>query len=84
MGFGEVALVLDTMRTASIVADTPCEVFCLSRVDYEEALAAMPVAMRVCPLEEINLKFWAVKDAHTRNSIRHLQGALRYCLSSFS
>eukprot|EP01051_Picozoa_sp_SAG22_P018118 SAG22_NODE_2960_length_2071_cov_1.058824_2_plen_415_part_01 len=41
MCFGEVALVLDTMRTASIVAQTPWEVFGLSRVDYEEALNKM-------------------------------------------
>ena len=59
MGFGEVALVLDTMRVASIVASTPCEVFMLSRTDYEEAIESFSAdGLASSALAAVTEKFW--------------------------
>eukprot|EP01050_Picozoa_sp_SAG11_P003981 SAG11_NODE_241_length_11781_cov_8.401900_7_plen_378_part_00 len=58
MGFGEVALVLETRRTATIIAATPCEVFRLSREDYQKALNTLPPKAKISHLGEIVEKFW--------------------------
>ena len=42
MGFGEVALVLGTTRTATIRCKTPCEVYVLNRAQYESVVVSPP------------------------------------------
>ena len=43
MGFGEVALVLGTTRTATIRCKTPCEVYVLNRAQYESVVVSLHV-----------------------------------------
>ena len=40
--FGEMALLQDTSRTATVIAEEPCEFFVLYRVDFEETLMKNP------------------------------------------
>ncbi|XP_072179519.1 potassium/sodium hyperpolarization-activated cyclic nucleotide-gated channel 4-like isoform X1 [Diadema setosum] len=40
--FGEISLLIDERRVASIVAATTCDVFCLSREDFSKVLKAYP------------------------------------------
>eukprot|EP01052_Picozoa_sp_SAG31_P016413 SAG31_NODE_1087_length_9993_cov_13.126440_3_plen_755_part_00 len=58
MGFGELALVLDTDRMATIEAATPCEVFKLTRDDYEAVIGALPDSAKESPFSNIMEKFW--------------------------
>jgi CRP-like cAMP-binding protein len=69
MGFGEVALVLDTHRTATVEAITPCEVFMLSRHEYEAVVNSMPPERRQSALSKIVDKFWQLMQ--NENSGRH-------------
>ena len=52
MGFGEIALVLNTKRTATIKCLTPCEVYSLERAAYETVLSLLPEEQR------LGLSFW--------------------------
>jgi CRP-like cAMP-binding protein len=46
-GFGEIALLEDRPRTASVVADGPLETFALPRDAFLEAVTGSPVSARV-------------------------------------
>ena len=50
MGFGEIALVLNTKRTATIKCLTPCEVYSLERAAYETVLSLLPEEQRLGPI----------------------------------
>jgi CRP-like cAMP-binding protein len=50
--------VLDTARTATVEAVTPCEVFVLGRREYEALVEAMPLDRRLSPLKKVLVKFW--------------------------
>ena len=41
MGLGEVALMLGTLRTATVRCVTPCEILVLTRDDYNVAISEM-------------------------------------------
>lgn len=58
MGFGEVALVLGTKRTATIHCLTPCEVYRLTRAQYESEVASMAAEARHGQLQKVILQFW--------------------------
>lgn len=58
MGFGEVALVLGTKRTASIRCLTPCEVYRLTRAQYESELATMDELEQSGELQGVINKFY--------------------------
>ena len=60
MGFGEVALVLGTKRTATIRCITPCEVYKLTRAQYESEVAAMDEETRSGDLQKLIGQFWAL------------------------
>jgi hypothetical protein len=57
-GFGEVALVLGTARTASIRCASPCEVYQLTRAQYESELASMADDDQTGELHGAINKFW--------------------------
>ena len=61
MGFGEVALLLGTKRTATIRCITPCEVFMLSRDQYAsmlQSLSSESNARKSGNLRDVIDKFW--------------------------
>jgi hypothetical protein len=60
MGFGEVALVLGTKRLASIRCLTPCEVYQLTRAQYESGLATLPKEDQASELHIAINKLWTL------------------------
>ena len=72
MAFGEIGLLLNTKRTASIIANCPCEVYVLDRAGYETVLALLPEDERLGPLAKALNKFWALMtgpDGSRRESV---------------
>ena len=59
-GFGEIGLLLNIKRTATVQCVTPCEIFALERADYDTLLASLPHEERVGPLQSALDKFWAL------------------------
>ena len=43
-GFGEIALLRDTPRTASVVADTPCDLVTIERAAFRSAILGVPTS----------------------------------------
>jgi CRP-like cAMP-binding protein len=70
MGFGEVGLALDTFRTATVAAHTPCEVFKLSRDDYQTVVDAMPPERRQSALDKVVTKFWELMVNENRGRLK--------------
>ena len=58
MAFGEIGLLLNTKRTASVVALTPAEVYVLDRAGYETVLSLLPEDQRLGALSKALNKFW--------------------------
>lgn len=72
MAFGEIGLLLNTKRTASVAALTPCEVYVLDRAGYETVLSLLPEDQRLGPLSKALNKFWELMtgpDGSQRDSI---------------
>ena len=71
-GFGEIGLLLNTKRTATIKCATPCEVYVLERADYETVLSFLPREQRFGPLVLALDKFWQLMtgpDGSKRESV---------------
>ena len=60
------ALALDTLRTATVEAHTPCEVFKLRRDDYATVVDEMPPERRQSPLDKVVRKFWELISNENR------------------
>ena len=72
MGFGEIALVLNTKRTATIKCLTPCEVYSLERAAYETVLSLLPEEQRLGPIAKALNLFWELvtgPDGSRRQSV---------------
>ena len=72
MGFGEIGLLLNTKRTATIKCATPCEVYVLERADYETVISMLPREQRLGPLVLALDKFWELMtgpDGSRRESV---------------
>jgi CRP-like cAMP-binding protein len=72
MGFGEIGLLLNTKRTATIKCVTPCEVYVLERADYETAISMLPREQRLGPLVLALGKIWELMtgpDGSRRESV---------------
>eukprot|EP01043_Picozoa_sp_COSAG02_P024092 COSAG02_NODE_1306_length_13342_cov_5.305822_3_plen_1617_part_00 len=72
MGFGEIGLLLNTKRTATIKCATPCELYVLERADYETVVSMLPREQRLGPLVLALDKFWELMtgpDGSRRESV---------------
>ena len=72
VGFGEIGLLLNTKRTATVKCATPCEVYALERADYETVLSLLPGFQRVGPLAAALNNFWLLMtgpDGSRRESV---------------
>lgn len=57
---GELALVYNARRTATVRAVGPCEAFVLDRAAYDTAIASLPPEERLSPLLKMMHKFWVL------------------------
>ena len=73
-GFGEVSLLFDTRRNATVRAVGPCEIIALDRASYHTAISVLPDDKRIGKLERVLRRFWSARrptfDPSTRTRIR--------------
>ena len=72
MGFGEIGLLLNTKRTATITCASPCELYVLERADYETVISMLPTNEQLGPLVMALDSFWELMtgpDGSRRESV---------------
>eukprot|EP01046_Picozoa_sp_COSAG06_P004743 COSAG06_NODE_203_length_20332_cov_14.679978_11_plen_1688_part_00 len=72
MGFGEIGLLLNTKRTATITCTSPCELYVLERADYQTVISMLPKSEQLGPLVMALDNFWQLMtgpDGSRRESV---------------
>lgn len=73
--FGEIALVMNRFRTASVVAVTNCELFRLDKTDFDNTIAYYPTVYENIKKVAINrFETTCVLDEHRKADVQPFEG----------